>query len=94
MTLSEEPGRDPLEDYRVIREELRTFDPRLAEHVEVIALTKADLPDVREAYPELKARFAEQGLELHLVSAVSHDGLEPLLHLLADRVDGADKVES
>jgi GTP-binding protein len=93
VTLSDDPGRDPLEDYRVIREELRAFDPRLAEHAELVALTKADLPEVREAYPELKARFAEQGLDLHLVSAVSHDGLEPLLHLLADRVGGADKAE-
>lgn len=91
ITLSDEPGREPLEDYRVIREELRAFDPALAEHAEIVALTKADLPEVREAYPELKARFAEQGIELHLVSAVTHEGVEPLLHLLADRVQEADR---
>jgi GTP-binding protein len=91
VTLSDEPGRDPLTDYRVIREELRAFDPALAEHVEVVALTKADLPEVREAYPELKARFAEQGIDLRLVSAVTHDGVEPLLHLLADHLSGKDE---
>jgi len=51
LTPSEEPGRAPLDDYHVIRRELELFDPGLAARPELVAMTKADLPEVREAYP-------------------------------------------
>jgi GTP-binding protein len=87
VTLADEPGRDPLGDYDVIRGELQSFDPGLASRPEVVALTKADLPDVREAYPALKADFAARGVELHLISAPTHENVTPLLHLLGDSID-------
>jgi GTP-binding protein len=87
VTLADEPGRDPLGDYDVIRSELQSFDPGLASRPEVVALTKADLPDVREAYPALKADFAARGVELHLISAPTHENVTPLLHLLGDSIE-------
>jgi GTPase len=87
VSLDYEPGREPLADYDVIRGELQNFDPALAERPEVVCMTKADLPEVQAAYPELKAQFAERGIELHLISAVTHQALEPLLHRLADTLE-------
>jgi GTP-binding protein len=83
VTLDPAPGRSPLADYHVIRDELRRFDPALAERPEIVALTKADLPDVREAYPATRADFAQLGLELFLISAATHEGLGELLLKLA-----------
>jgi len=82
-----------LSDYDVIRAELQSFDPALAERPEIVAMTKADLPEVQEAYPALKEAFAKRGVELHLVSAVTHQNLEPLLHLLADTLS-SQKINS
>jgi GTP-binding protein len=86
VTLDETPGRSPLEDYRVVRDELNRFDPELARRPEVVALSKSDLPHVREAYPELMAQFEQQGIELRLVSAVTHEGLADLMHELAEQL--------
>ncbi len=86
VTLSDEPNRDPLEDYRALRNELGSYNSELAEHVEVVALSKADLPEVSEAYPELKARFAELDIELHRVSSATHDGLTDLMNRLAREI--------
>jgi GTP-binding protein len=86
LTLGDEPGRTVLEDYRVIRNELRAFKSELLRFPEVVALTKADLPDVRAAYPELQAAFAEQGIDLHLVSAATHEGLDALLQAVAEKL--------
>ncbi len=83
---SPEPGRSPLEDYDVIRAELQHFSPELAERAEVVALTKADLPEVREAFPALREAFAARGVELHLVSAPTHEGLDELMRALARRL--------
>ena len=79
-----EPERTPLGDYDIIRRELERYNPELAERQEVVALSKADLPYVRDAYPALKAAFAERGIELHLVSAASHDGLDALVSKLRE----------
>ena len=83
VTIADDPERAPLADYRVIRSELARYDPELATRTEVIAMTKADLPDVRSAYPEARDAFAAQGLELHLVSAATGEGMKQLVELLA-----------
>jgi GTP-binding protein len=79
VTLSFEPDRDPLSDYDALRAELAQFDPALAERPELVVLTKADLPDVRDAYPALKERFATRGKELLLVSSATREGIDAVL---------------
>jgi GTP-binding protein len=86
VTLTDEPGRSPLDDYQVIRKELATFDPGLAERPEIVAMTKADLPEVREAYAELKPAFAALGIDLKLISAVTHESMTPLMNELYERL--------
>ncbi len=88
VTLDPEPERDPLEDYRTIRAELASFDPLLAARPEVVALSKADLPEVQEVYPDLKQAFADQfGIELHLLSAAAHIGLDDMVNRLSELND-------
>ena len=77
---------EPLDDYRVIRGELKAFKPELLRFPEVVALTKADLPEVREAYPALRDEFAKLDIDLHLVSAPAHDGLGPVLQAVAEKL--------
>jgi GTP-binding protein len=82
ITLDEGEGREPLADYDALRLEVSNFDPGLAARPEVVALTKADLPDVREAYPALKKRFKKRGVDLLLVSAAAHEGDTEILSAL------------
>jgi GTP-binding protein len=49
-------------------------------------MTKADLPEVREAYPAARAAFAELGTELRLISAATHEGLDDLMRELAEQL--------
>jgi GTPase len=86
LTLSDDPERSPLSDYHVIRKELAAFKPELARFPEIVAMTKADLPDVRDAYPAAQAEFAKIGVDLHLVSAASHEGLDALMQSLAEKL--------
>ncbi len=86
VTLESAPGRSPLADYRVVREELAKFDRELLGRPEIVALSKCDLPDVRAAYPELKAEFAEIGIELRMISAATHEGLKDLMYELAEHL--------
>jgi len=79
VTLDPGEGRDPVADYDALKKELKLFDPELAKRPTIVALSKGDLTEVAEAYPELKKRFARKKVKLHLVSAASHDGLRDLL---------------
>jgi GTPase len=78
----EEEGRDPVEDFKCLMGELEAFSPELAARPMVVALSKADLTHVREAYAKLKTRFKRRKIELHLVSAATGEGVRELLEAL------------
>jgi len=94
VSLDPSPGRHPLADYRALRKELGEWSPELLVRPELVALSKADLPDVREAYPELRERFrSEFGVELYLLSSATRTGLGPVVERLASMVRPADAPE-
>jgi GTPase len=86
IALDAEPGRSPVDDYHVIRRELLSFNPDLAGRPEVVALTKADLPDTLEAYPALVQDFTKLGVDLRIVRAATHQGLDELMQELSEKL--------
>ena len=77
-------GRAPLADYDAINAELAKFSPELASRPQIVAMTKADLPEVREAYKKAKRQFARRprNVSLRLVSAATGEGVRELLFAL------------
>ncbi len=90
ITLTDEPGRGPLADYKTLRHELSEFDPDLARRPEIVAMTQADRPEVQEAYAVAKEEFAALGIELRLVSSVTHAGIDDLMHEVFERIQVGD----
>lgn len=77
-------GRDPLDDFNQINEELRLYQPHLAERPQIIALNKLDLPEAVENFERL--RDALPVLQEHIfgISAVIGEGVQPMLRLVAE----------
>ncbi len=67
---------DPLENYRSIRDELTLYDKQLGQRPEIVAVTKADLPQASEVRDQL-AEVCEG--EVFLISAVTGEGLNRLV---------------
>ncbi|HVT26747.1 MAG TPA: GTPase ObgE [Lacipirellulaceae bacterium] len=67
---------DPIENYRAIRNELEQYGHGLAERPEIIAVSKAELPDADEVQQNLAA---VTGREVLLFSSVTGQGLDQLL---------------
>jgi GTP-binding protein len=79
VELSADPERDPLHDFDVINRELARYSPELAERPQVVALSKIDLTETREAYPTWRDRFLARGVTLRAVSAATGEGVRELL---------------
>jgi GTP-binding protein len=75
-------GRDPLADFDAINAELTKFDPELGRRPQVVAMTKADLPETREVWAKAKRRFSKRGVELKLLSAATGEGVREILFQL------------
>ncbi len=51
-------GSDPIENYEVVRSELDQYDPTLRDRVEIVVLTKAELPGSEAVRERLALRLA------------------------------------
>jgi GTP-binding protein len=79
-------GRDPLDDYMQINEELRLYQPALAERPQVVALNKDDLPEARENLPRLREHIAGSNAEIFAISAATREGVDALMQHVAARL--------
>lgn len=79
---------DPLADLWVVREELKAYDPALAQRSSLVAANKMDLEEARDNLGAFGAQLQEQGLEVLPISALDGQGvaelIEELARLLAD----------
>ncbi|WEG14062.1 GTPase ObgE [Pullulanibacillus sp. KACC 23026] len=76
-------GRDPYEDFEKINEELRAYGFRLLERPQIIAANKMDMPGAEENLERFKEKI-ESSYPIFPISALSRDGLQPLLRQVAE----------
>ncbi|HEY6002284.1 MAG TPA: GTPase ObgE [Anaeromyxobacter sp.] len=82
---AQEPGRSPKADLDAIDRELALHSPELAKKPQVIAVTKVDVPEARAAGTKLARLLGRRRkpVAVHLVSAVTGEGLPQLLDAVA-----------
>ena len=83
----------PLEEWEAVAEELRLHDPSLLERQFPMVVTKLDLPEVRERWPELRAALRKRGTDPIGVSAHDGTGLEALRTALVAALDAAGEAD-
>lgn len=71
-------GRDPLEDFRVINEELSIYSPQLAEKKQIVAANKIDLTDAAKI-ETLQKEIEAAGYEYFPICALSGEGVRALM---------------
>jgi len=83
-------GREPVEEWRAVADELRLHDARLMDRPITIVVTKLDLPEAVERWPELRKGLKADGYQPIAVSAHDGTGLDALRRALADALDRAE----
>lgn len=79
-------GRDPLEDFAMINQELKRYSPEIAERPMVVVLNKVDLPEAQENRERVESAIRAQGYDLFAISAATRENLDQLLNYLREKV--------
>ncbi|MDI3518668.1 MAG: GTPase [Caldanaerobacter sp.] len=95
VDVSGSEGRDPVEDFEKINEELRLYDERLVILPQIVAANKMDLPEGKEKYPRFEEEIKKRGYEVYPISALTKEGLDALLDKTIEILSSipAEKIE-
>ncbi|WP_461213128.1 GTPase ObgE [Lacticaseibacillus sp. GG6-2] len=85
-------GREPIEDYHQIRQELATYDDTILERPQLVVATKLDLPGAQERFAEFKQALLAEGVDegdIFEISSITHAGVTDLMHKTAQALKTA-----
>lgn len=80
-----EEGRNPIDDYQVIRKEIEEYSEKLAQKKEIVIANKMDLDKAQENLEAFKKAYPK--IDIVKVSSVTNTGFDILMIKLADMLD-------
>ena len=83
IDMSASEGRDPYEDYQIIRKELETFSPKLLNKQEIIIANKMDIPSSKDNLIEFKKKVNK---DIYEISAINNQNLDTIINVLSELV--------
>lgn len=84
-------GRDPIEDYKIIRKEIDSYDEKLANKKEIIIANKMDLDQASKNLEAFKKAYPDK--EIIEISAAYQEGLDNLIKRLLELVNSINEEE-
>ena len=79
LDLSPLTERGPIEDYRLMNEELEAYSPELKKKPQVIVLNKIDITEAKEGLKDVQIQFKKLGIKTFPISAATGEGLKELI---------------
>lgn len=88
VDMSGSEGRDPVEDWKQINQELRLFNPKLEERPQIVAANKMDIPESAENLERFQKEIGDvYGVSIFPISAVTNQGVQNVLYAVADLLE-------
>src|SRR5437867_2340083 len=87
LDLAPDSDRDPVDDWRAITAELEAYSAELAARPQIVVANKIDALPPRERVRRVEEHCAREGLELHVISAATGQGLAELVHAMSRRLE-------
>lgn len=86
-------GRNPVDDFNKINEELKKYSEKLAARKQIIVANKIDSMQDDENYKALEKLAKEKDMEIYKISAVTGEGLNELFNHVAEIIKTLPKEE-
>lgn len=83
-------GRNPLEDYEIIKNELSLYDETLKNKPYIIIANKMDLENAKDNLARFKEKYPDE--KIFEISALNKEGLNDLIDYLQELVEKCDEV--
>lgn len=84
IDVSGSEGRNPVEDFKKINEELQKYSDKLSKRTQIIVANKIDSMQNEETYNDLEKLAKEKKLEIFKISAITGDGVNSLIKRVAE----------
>ena len=78
-------GRNPIDDYKIIRNELDKYSDKLSKKLEIVVANKMDLDNSLTNLENFKKKYPN--ITIFPISAMNNDGIDKLLIFIADKLD-------
>ncbi|MEF9953024.1 MAG: GTPase ObgE [Clostridium sp.] len=72
-------GRDPIEDFEKINDELKLYNEKLSKKPQIVVANKTDIAEDEEGFNKLKDYVEERGMKIFKISAATNTGLRELM---------------
>lgn len=79
-------GRDPVEDFYAINEELKKYSDQLSQRKQILVATKMDSMQEEKNLKKLQELAKKEKLELFKISSVTGEGISELIDYVANRL--------
>jgi GTP-binding protein len=85
--------KNPLADWSTINRELALFDEELGTKPQIVVANKIDIPEARENAMVLEKNLPDSYRPLHLISAVTGEGVKALVQKVGMQLERAKRVK-
>nr|WP_297396685.1 GTPase ObgE [uncultured Peptostreptococcus sp.] len=86
-------GRDPIDDFEKINEELRLYNEKLATRPQLVVANKSDLLFDESIYENFKKAMEDKGYEVFKMSAATRDGVDQVIDRVSQLLNEVEEVE-
>ncbi len=86
-------GRNPVEDFYKINEELKKYSEKLATRKQIIVANKIDSVQEEQNLKEIEKLAKKENLEIYKISAVTGEGLKELFNYVSEVIKTLPKEE-
>ena len=93
IDVSGSEGRNPVEDFYKVNEELKQYSEKLASRKQIIVANKADILQSEDNFMELSKIAKEHDYEIYRISAATRQGIEELMERVAEVLQTLPKEE-
>ena len=93
IDVSGSEGRDPVDDFNKVNEELKQYSEKLASRKQIIVANKSDILQSEEKFINLSKIASQKGYEIYKISAATKEGIEELMEHVAEVIKTLPKEE-
>ncbi len=93
IDVSGQEGRNPVEDFYIIQEELKRYNKKLSKRKQIIVANKIDVMQDENLYKELEKIAKKEKMEIFKISAASKQGIDELMKYVAEELKKLPKEE-